>query len=192
MKQIAVLISGTGSNLKSIIEACKSDEFPAQVSVVASNKPDAKGLEIAKNEGIPTVVVDNKNFPTRALFEIELLSKLKTYEIDLVCLAGFMRVLSPVFIGAWPSGRMLNIHPSLLPKYKGLNTHARAIEEGDKEAGCTVHSVIPELDSGQIILQNKVPILKDDTPETLANRVLEEEHKIYPQAIKNVLEELSK
>ena len=189
MKKLAVLISGTGSNLGAIINACKNADFPAQISVVASNNPNAKGLEKAKAAGIPTVCVNSKDFDTRTAFEIELLKSLKEYEVDIVCLAGFMRILSPVFVEAWPT--ILNIHPSLLPKYKGLNTHERAIENGDSEAGCSVHNVTQELDSGDIILQLRVPILKGDTPDILAEKVLAQEHIAYPKAIKITAERLS-
>lgn len=189
---VAILISGRGSNMQALIDACKNDKFPARVSVVASNSSSAKGLEIAKNAGIATVALNHKDFDTRAAFENNLLSALKEFPIDVVCLAGFMRVLSPVFINAWPSGRMLNIHPSLLPTYKGLDTHARAISDGASQAGCTVHEVVAELDSGKTIVQRKVKILENDTPQTLAGRVLEEEHKAYPKALEIIANKVLK
>ncbi len=182
---LAVFISGRGSNLQSILDACAADNFPAQVGVVISNRADAFGLERAKKAGIATHVVNHKDFDTRAAFEEELLRVLSAHDIDLICLAGFMRILTPVFTSQW-DGRFINIHPSLLPDYKGLNTHARVLEDGRNESGCTVHYVVPELDSGPIILQKRVAVLDGDTPDTLAARVLEQEHIAYPEAIKIV------
>ena len=167
----------------SIMEACKAPDFPAEISVVLSNNPDAAGLVSAHDAGIATEIVNHKEFKTRKDFEDEINKRLKNHKIDLIILAGFMRILTPSFTEKW-LGKIINIHPSLLPDYKGLNTHARAINDGKKESGCTVHFVNAELDSGSIILQKSVPILSDDTPDILAARILEQEHKAYPQAIR--------
>ncbi len=179
---IVVLISGSGSNLQAIIDAA-DDDLPVEIRAVISNKADAYGLTRARQAGIETVVVDHTRFESRQAFDTELSRIIDRFEPGLVVLAGFMRILSDDFVHHY-EGRMLNIHPSLLPKYKGTNTHARAIEAGDSEAGCSVHLVTAELDAGPVLLQAKVPILKGDTPETLAARVLEQEHKIYPEAIR--------
>lgn len=181
--KLAVFVSGRGSNLQSIIDACRIDEFPAEIAVVISNKADVYALERANISNIPTRIVLNKDYPTREEFETQLLTTLAEFDIDLICLAGFMRVLTPHFIVPW-SGRLINIHPSLLPKYKGLHTHERAIEAGDIMSGCTIHYVTPSVDEGEIILQRSVPILPGDTPDTLAARVLEQEHIAYPEAIR--------
>ncbi len=183
--KLAIFISGRGSNMISIIEACRNPDFPAEITLVLSNRPNAQGLERAKQEGIATEIVDHKNFDNREAFEDELCTRLEGHRFDLIILAGFMRVLTPSFVEKWPD-KILNIHPSLLPDYKGLNTHARAIADRKKEAGCTVHFVIPDLDSGPTILQKRVPIHPDDTPESLADRVLEQEHIAYPQAIEAI------
>lgn len=183
--KLAVFISGRGSNMRSIVEACEDPTFPAEVSVVLSNRPNAEGLRFASSNDIPTETVDHKKFDSRENFEAEVSKSLESYEIDLIILAGFMRVLTPSFVEKWPD-KIINIHPSLLPDYKGTNTHARALADGQEEAGCTVHYVIPELDSGKIIAQVRVPILKSDTVETLSERVLKEEHKIYPKAIEKL------
>ena len=179
---LAVLISGRGSNLQSLIDACRIESFPAQISVVISNKPDAYGLVRAAESGIPTRVVSSKGFTTREDFEDKLLATIADFPVNLVCLAGFMRVLTPRFIDPW-QGRLINIHPSLLPKYKGLHTHERAIEAGDIMSGCTIHYVTAGVDEGDIILQRSAPILPSDTPDILAARVLEQEHIAYPEAI---------
>jgi len=179
---IVVLISGSGSNLQSIIDATQQG-LPVEIRAVISNKADAYGLRRAEQAGIPTAVLDNKAYPDRAAYDLALQELIDSYTPKLLILAGFMRILSDAFVRHY-EGRMMNIHPSLLPKYRGLNTHARAIEAGDSEAGCTVHFVTPELDAGPIILQARVPVLPDDTPETLAARVLELEHRIYPEAIR--------
>lgn len=188
-KNLAVFISGRGSNMVSIMEACEAADFPAKISVVVSNKPGATGLEIAEQAGIATECIDHTLFKTREEFETEILNSLQNYEVDLIVLAGFLRVLTPLFIKAW-EGRILNIHPSLLPDYKGLNTHARAIADGRTEAGCTVHYVVPELDSGETLIQRSVPILNGDTPEILSARVLEQEHIAYPLAIKEAIKRM--
>lgn len=180
---LAVLISGRGSNLQSILEACQDHAFPAQVKLVISNKADAYGLVRAEKMGIPTGVVAHKDFSSREEFERALITAIEAAgPIDLVCLAGFMRVLTPLFIARWEN-RLINIHPSLLPAYKGLHTHERAIAAGEKIAGCTIHFVTSGVDEGPIILQKSVPILPNDTPDSLAERVLEQEHLAYPEAI---------
>jgi len=181
--KLAIFISGRGSNMRSIMKACEDENFPARIELVLSNRPDAKGFDFAKNNNIPTEIVDHKQYDTRENFEDEILNRLKKYDIDLIVLAGFMRILTPHFVEEYPD-KIINIHPSLLPDYKGLNTHERAIKDGKKEAGCTVHFVVPDLDSGPIIVQKKVPILENDTPDILSKRVLEQEHLIYPEAIK--------
>ena len=185
----AVLISGSGSNLQSLIDAAKAAEFPAEISLVISNKADAYGLTRASQAGIATCVIPHGDYADRASFEEALQAQLLKAKIDIVCLAGFMRILGDAFVNQW-QGRMLNIHPSLLPKYKGLHTHQRAIDAGDAEAGCTVHYVVPELDAGPTILQARVPVLVDDTAERLAARVLEQEHRLYPRALMQVAREL--
>lgn len=178
---LAILISGSGSNLQSFIDQVQSGELQAKISVVLSNKPDVKGLERAQNAGIATEVIEHKHFASREEFDQALVNTLNKYPVDLVILAGFMRILTPVFIQPF-QGRLLNIHPSLLPKYPGLNTHQRALEAGDTVAGATVHFVTEELDGGPPIVQAQVPIQSGDNPETLAAKVLIQEHKIYPQA----------
>jgi phosphoribosylglycinamide formyltransferase-1 len=185
-QRVAVLISGRGSNMASLIDAAKDDGYPAEIALVVSNRPDAAGLTRARKEGIETAVVDHTRFgKDREAFERALQDLLAAHRIDLVCLAGFMRLLTPWFVGQW-GGRMLNIHPALLPAFKGLHTHERALEAGVKTHGATVHFVSPEMDSGEIIIQSEVPVLPDDTPDTLAARVLEAEHRIYPQALRQV------
>ncbi len=188
---IAVFISGKGSNMLSIMEACKSDDFPAQISVVFSNKPTAGGIKIADDAGIKTEIVDHKIYADREAFEEEIQDRLENHDVDLIVLAGFMRILTSSFVEKWPD-QIINIHPSLLPDYKGLKTHERAINDGKSESGCTIHFVSPELDSGPIILQKRVPILENDTPDVLAARVLEQEHKAYPEAIKIIASSLIK
>lgn len=182
---IAVLISGRGSNLQSLIDACGHDDFPARIAVVISNKADAYGLVRAQTAGIPTHVVSHKDFADRESFERALLDCLSAYPIDLICQAGFMRILTSTFISPW-RGRLINIHPSLLPKFKGLHTHERAIEAGEAEAGCTIHFVNEGVDEGEIILQRSVPIIGGDTPDILAERVLEQEHIAYPEAVQKL------
>ena len=187
-KRVAVLISGRGSNMVALIEAAKAKDYPAEIVLVLSNRPDAAGLAHAKNAGIATTIVDHTLFDDdREKFERALDAELAAHKIDLICLAGFMRLLTPWFVTRW-NGRMLNIHPALLPQFKGLHTHRRALEAGAKQHGATVHFVVPEMDSGPIIVQEAVPILKGDTEETLARRVLEVEHRIYPQALRLVAE----
>lgn len=191
MKRIrtAVLISGRGSNMMALAEAARPANFPAEIVLAVSNRPDAKGLDFANANGIATSVVDHKSFPNRDAFEAALQSELQAHGTELVALAGFMRVLSPAFTANW-QGRMLNVHPSLLPAYKGLHTHERVIGDGATRHGCTVHYVSAELDAGEIILQAEVPVLAEDTPENLAARVLTQEHRIYPQALEMVARSL--
>lgn len=183
MTRVAILISGGGSNMLRLVEDMAGDH-PAQPVLVASNDPGAAGLAKAAALGVPTIVVDHRDFPRdRAGFEAALLQPLLAAEPDLICLAGFMRILTPDFVQRF-QGRMLNIHPSLLPKYPGLHTHARAIEAGDAEAGATVHLVTPDLDSGPVLGQARVPVLADDTAEALAARVLVREHQLYPAVLR--------
>lgn len=181
----AVLISGNGSNLQALIGACTADDFPAKIVLVISNVETAFGLTRAQNAGITTAVIPHGNYPNREAFDRMVDASLKTHDIELVVMAGFMRILSHWFVNEW-SGKLINVHPSLLPKYKGLNTHARALEAGDAEHGATVHWVTPELDSGKIILQKAIPILADDTAETLKARIHTLEHEVYPEALRVV------
>ena len=187
-KRIAVLISGHGSNLQALIDACAAPDFPAEIVLVLSNKADAYGLVRAQNAGLKTAMISHKDFSAREEFDAHMDRLLQSHGVELICLAGFMRVLTDGFVKKW-QGKMINIHPSLLPSYKGLHTHKRAIDAGEKEAGCSVHWVTAEVDGGEIILQANVPILAGDTPETLAARVLEQEHKIYPAALKKIIQE---
>lgn len=181
-KRIAVLISGNGSNLQALIDACATDELDASISIVISNHADAFGLVRANKAGIETLVIDHKGFDGRDAFDAALHDALIEAKVDIVCLAGFMRILTPHFVSQW-EGRMINIHPSLLPSFKGLNTHQRAIDAGVKFGGCTVHFVSAEMDAGPIIIQAAVPIAQDDTEQSLAARVLESEHRIYAKAL---------
>ena len=184
---LAILISGRGSNMQAFIDACASGELDATIGLVISNNPDAAGLERAAAAGIQTCCINHRDFASREAFDAALVERLQQQRVDLVILAGFMRILTPVFIEPF-AGRLLNIHPSLLPKYPGLNTHQRALDAGDTEAGVTVHFVTPELDGGPPILQASVPVLPDDTADTLAARVIVEEHVIYPMAARWYLE----
>jgi len=180
---IVVLISGSGSNLQALIDAIAKREIEGTISAVISNRNDVLGLKRAQKAGIKTHVVDHKNYAQREIFDAQLIHQIDQYEPDLIVLAGFMRILTPDFVRRY-EGKMLNIHPSLLPKYPGLHTHQRALENGDTEHGATVHFVTSELDSGPNIIQAKVPVLKQDTPDTLSVRVQEQEHIIYPIAVK--------
>lgn len=182
-KKVAILISGRGSNMATLIDAAKAPDYPAEIVGVLSNKASAPGLEVAASHGIATASLAQSKFPSRDMFEDTMTQVLESWEADIVCLAGFMRILGEDFVTHW-QGRMINIHPSLLPAYKGLHTHERALEDGAKEHGCTVHFVTPGLDEGPSILQARVPVLTDDTPDTLAARVLVEEHRIYPEALR--------
>jgi phosphoribosylglycinamide formyltransferase-1 len=183
-KRVAILISGRGSNMVALIEAAKDATFPAEIALVVSNEPAAGGLERASASGIATAVVDHRPFgKDRAAFERALQAAIEPHAIDLICLAGFMRLLTPWFIAKWPE-RLLNIHPALLPAFKGLDTHARALEAGVKQHGATVHFVVPEMDAGPILAQAAVPVLPGDTEAALAARVLAAEHQLYPQALR--------
>jgi len=182
-KKVAILISGRGSNMSALIEAAKSPDYPAEIVGVLSNRAAAPGLEIAASHGIATASLAQSRFPMREMFEDTMTQILESWETDYVCLAGFMRILGEDFVNRW-AGRMINIHPSLLPDYKGLDTHARALADGVTEHGCTVHFVTPGLDEGETILQARVPVLPGDTEEALAARVLEQEHRIYPEALR--------
>jgi len=187
-KRVAVLISGRGSNMSALIEAAKAKDYPAEIVLVVSNRPDASGLARAREAAIATAVIDHRLFrDDRAAFERALDDELREYRIDIVCLAGFMRLLTPWFITRW-SGRILNIHPALLPEFKGLDTHRRALAAGVKRHGATVHFVVEETDAGPVISQQSVPVLQGDTEDTLAARVLEIEHRIYPEALRLVAE----
>lgn len=187
-KRVAVLISGRGSNMAALIEAAKDKSYPAEIVLVLSNKADAGGLVTARDNGIATEIVDHTQFgKDRVAFDAAMQSKLEAHRVDLVCLAGFMRLLSPGFVGLWQN-RMLNIHPALLPAFKGLDTHARALTEGAKIHGATVHFVVAEMDAGPIIMQGAVAVRPDDTEAALAARVLAVEHRIYPSALKLVAE----
>jgi phosphoribosylglycinamide formyltransferase-1 len=181
-RRVAVLISGGGSNLQALVDAAARPGYPARIVLVASNRPDAFGLERARRAGIPAVTVDHRAFGSREAFEAEVDAALRAAGAELVCLAGFMRLLTPGFVEAWRD-RMLNIHPSLLPSFRGLHTHARALAAGVRVHGCTVHLVRFELDEGPVLAQGVVPVLDGDTAETLAARVLEVEHQCYPQAL---------
>jgi len=184
-KKLAVLISGRGSNLKALIEAGADPDYPAEVALVISNRPNAAGLDLASGAGVAQYVIDHKDFETREDFDAALSDALRIAKVDYVCLAGFMRMLSNDFVTEW-RGRLINIHPSLLPAFKGLHVHERMIDAGVKLAGCTVHFVSHEMDAGPIIGQAAVPVLPGDTHETLAARILAEEHKLYPACIKLV------
>lgn len=181
----AVLISGYGSNLQAILDAAKAADYPAEIALVISNREDAYGLTRAENAGVTTVTIPHGNYPTREAFDRMVDAALRTHGIELVVMAGFMRILSEWFVGEW-SGKLINIHPSLLPKYKGLDTHKRAIEAGDAEHGATVHWVTPELDSGEIIAQQSLAIFPTDTPESLKARIHALEHTLYPAAVRQV------
>ncbi|KXI28914.1 phosphoribosylglycinamide formyltransferase [Paraglaciecola hydrolytica] len=182
-KSIVVLVSGNGSNLQAIIDACAQQKLPANVSAVISNKADAYGLQRAKNANIPAVFLDHSTFTSREDYDRQLLAEISTFSPDLIVLAGFMRILSPDFVAHF-EGKMLNIHPSLLPKYKGLHTHQRAIDAGDTEHGVSVHFVTAALDDGPVILQSKVPVFAEQDPEELAQRVQVQERQMYPLVIK--------
>jgi phosphoribosylglycinamide formyltransferase 1 len=187
-KRVAVLISGRGSNMTALIEAARTKDYPAEIVVVVSNRPDAAGLGRAQQAGIATALIDHTAFgKDREAFERALDAELQSRQIDIVCLAGFMRLLTPWFVDRW-SGRMINIHPALLPQFKGLDTHRRALEAGVEEHGATVHFVSTGMDEGPVILQKSVPVLGSDSEATLAARVLEVEHQIYPQALRLVAE----
>jgi phosphoribosylglycinamide formyltransferase-1 len=186
-KRVAILISGRGSNMAALIEAAADPRYPAEIALVASNRPDAGGLARAAERGIATAVIDHKRFADREAFEHALHDTLIQHRIEFVCLAGFMRVLTPWFLTRWPA-RVINIHPALLPAFTGLDTHARALAAGVKAHGATVHFVVPEVDAGPIIVQGAVAVQEGDTEATLAARVLAVEHRIYPFALRAVAE----
>lgn len=188
--KLAILISGRGSNMEAILEAARDPAYPAKPVLVLSNRPDAKGLETAAAAGIATAAIDHKTYgKDREAFERAMHEQLTETGVEIIALAGFMRVLTPWFVNKW-QGRMVNIHPSLLPKYKGLDTHQRALDAGDTEAGCTVHWVSPGVDDGEIIQQASLPILPGDTADSLAARLLPVEHRLYPEALTKACAEI--
>lgn len=180
--RVAILISGRGSNMVSLIAAAKAADYPAAIALVLSNRAEAPGLVLARAAGIPARAIDHGNFPDRETFDAALDAELRAAGIELVCLAGFMRIFSPGFVSAW-AGRMINIHPSLLPLFKGTHTHAQALAAGVRLHGCTVHYVVPELDAGPIVAQAAVPVRPGDDPGGLAARVIVQEHRLYPAAL---------
>src|SRR5712675_1001485 len=183
-RRVAILISGRGSNMAALIKAAREEDFPAEIALVISNRADAGGLEKASDSGVPTAAIESKSFgKDRSAFEAVLQSALDQHSIDLICLAGFMRLFTAGFVQRW-HGRMLNIHPSLLPSFPGLDPHRQALNAGVKISGATVHFVIPETDAGPIVMQGAVPVRDDDTVETLSARILEVEHRIYPEALR--------
>jgi phosphoribosylglycinamide formyltransferase-1 len=185
-RRVAILISGRGSNMTALVEAAKAQDFPAEIVVVISNKADAAGLLRAREAGIPAIAIESKAYgQDRAGFETKLQSALDDHRVDLICLGGFMRLFTAEFVQRW-HGRMLNIHPSLLPSFPGLDPHGQALRAGVKISGATVHFVIPETDAGPIVMQGAIPVRDDDTAEALAARVLEIEHRIYPDALRLV------
>jgi phosphoribosylglycinamide formyltransferase 1 len=186
-RRTAILISGRGSNMGALIAAARAPDYPAEIALVLSNRPDAAGLGIARDLGIAVAAVDHKIYAGREEFERSMQAMLEIHRIELVCMAGFMRLVTPWFVTQW-QGRMINIHPALLPAYRGLHTHERALADGVKIHGCTVHFVVPATDEGPIIAQAAVPVLDADTPESLARRVLAQEHKLYPAALARVAE----
>lgn len=181
-RKTAVLISGRGSNLRALVEAAGAADYPARIALVLSNKADAEGLEVARQHGIETAIIPSKG-KDRAVFDAEMDAVLKSKGIELICLAGFMRLLTTEFVQAW-YGRMINIHPSLLPAFKGTDVHARVVASGTRFTGCTVHFVSPEMDEGPIICQATVPVPQDATPDQVADAVLAQEHVIYPQGLR--------
>lgn len=186
--KLAILISGRGSNMTALLDACDQEDYPAEPILVLSNRPDAKGIITAHNRGVATAIIDHKPFgKDREAFEAELTKALETAGAEIIALAGFMRILTPIFVHRW-TGRLINIHPSLLPKYPGLNTHARAIAAGEREAGASVHWVTEGVDEGGVIERRAVPILPEDSPDQLAERVLNVEHPLYVSALKTACE----
>lgn len=186
-KRVAVLISGRGSNMNALIEAARAPDYPGEIVAVLSNKPDAGGLATAESYGIPTKAVDHRGFADRAAHERALIEAVDAFAPDVVCLAGYMRLLTPLFVSHY-AGRMINIHPSLLPLFPGLHTHERALQSGMRIHGCTVHFVTDDMDEGPIIAQAAIPIERGDTPDDLASRLLRAEHRLYPHALRLVLE----
>ena len=185
--RVSVLISGGGSNLQALLDAARTPDYPAEVVQVISNRPDAGGLQRAEDAGVPARVIDHRAFEGRAAFDAALDAALREAAPDYVCLAGFMRILTPSFVEGW-RGRMLNIHPSLLPLFKGIHVHRQALKAGVRVTGCTVHLVTPELDDGPILGQAAVPVLPGDTEQALADRVLLQEHRLYPLALRRLIE----
>lgn len=183
--RVAVLVSGRGSNMRALVADTRRPDHPADVVLVASNDPGCEGLAWAKLQGLPVAGIDHRMFGGREAFERSLHTVLEIHRIEFVCLAGFMRLLTPWFVNQW-AGRLINIHPALLPSFRGLHTHARALAEGVKIHGCTVHHVVPEMDAGPIIAQAAVPVLEGDTAATLGARVLAQEHRLYPHALRLV------
>ena len=183
MKNIVILISGRGSNMEAIVNACAAERWDARIAAVISNRPDAAGLAFAGSRGIPTASLDHRRFASRDAFDLELAERVAAHRPDVVALAGFMRILTPAFVARF-EGRLVNVHPSLLPAFEGLHTHRRALAAGCKVSGATIHFVTPALDHGPIIAQAIVPVLPDDTEDTLAARVLAREHVIYPRAVR--------
>lgn len=190
-RRVGILISGRGSNMMSLVAASRAADYPAEVVCVVSNRPQAAGLAWAREQGIAAHAVDHKAYATREAFEEAVQAVLEREGVELVALAGFMRIMTGGFVARW-AGRMINIHPSLLPLYPGLHTHARALADGVRIAGCTVHHVIAEMDAGPIIAQGAVPVVDDDTPESLAERILRVEHVLYPQALALVASEAAR
>jgi phosphoribosylglycinamide formyltransferase-1 len=187
-KKAAVLISGRGSNMAALIDAARAEDYPAEIAFVVSDKADAPGLEKARAAGVEVLALDSKNFADKDGFEAAIDRELRKREIEIICLAGYMRILGAAFVERW-RGRILNIHPSLLPAYKGLGAHERALADGVEEHGCSVHLVTPELDDGPVVIQARVPVLPGDDAQTLAARVLVEEHRIYPEALARLARE---
>lgn len=187
MKNIVILISGRGSNMEAIVRAASAEQWPARIAAVISNRADAAGLAFAASQGIATAIVPSRDYPSREAFDAILMQTIDTFQPDLLVLAGFLRILTPAFVGHY-AGRMVNIHPSLLPAFPGLHTHQRALDSGAREHGATVHIVTPELDHGPVLAQARVAVLPGDTAETLGARVLEQEHLLYPRAVLGCIE----
>ncbi len=185
-KAVGILISGRGSNMRALVQAAQAADFPARIAVVIANKAEAEGLDYAKAQGIATAVISSKG-KSREVFDAELDAALRQHGVEIICLAGFMRLLTAGFVESW-RGRLLNIHPSLLPAFRGTQVHERVIESGTRFTGCTVHFVVPEMDEGPIILQAAIAVPDDATPQSLADLVLTEEHKLYPQALRLLAE----
>ncbi|WP_284945784.1 phosphoribosylglycinamide formyltransferase [Acidisoma cladoniae] len=185
-RRVGILISGRGSNMACLVEAARAPDYPAEIVLVLANKPEAGGLATAAAAGIATVAIDHRPFgQDRAAHEAAVDAALRAHDVEIVCLAGYMRLLTPYLVSRW-AGRMLNIHPSLLPEFKGLHTHARAIAAGETEHGCTVHLVTEDLDSGPVLMQARVDVRPDDTEATLSARVLAAEHRLYPEALRKL------
>jgi phosphoribosylglycinamide formyltransferase-1 len=191
MKRIVILISGRGSNMQAMLKVAAAEHWPAQIAAVISNQPNAAGLDVARAAGIASSAINHRDYPDREQFDAALAELIDQYSPDLIVLAGFMRILTPGFVNRF-FGRLINIHPSLLPSFPGLHTHQQAIDAGVKVHGATVHFVTAELDHGPIISQATVPVLDDDTEDTLAARVLEQEHRIYPQAVRDLMSDTLK